>query len=260
VTATYHSETKMPRFDFMFPARAETTRTNGEPDWMPSPEEVTRARGRLQREGVLSDFTGLPPEPLVPMGATPWLWWVAAVLWLVIWPVAVVARLRFSALDWFPMWVIVALAVVHMAALAAPVLYSERQSGNALVRRRFAMVGTLPEMLALGPGEFEAWTGMLFRLLGYRVLDTQLTADHGIDLVVTSTQMRRGLVQCKRYRGTVGEHTVRDLYGTMTHENAEFAWLVTTGAISRQAREWAEGKPIALWDGRELTEMARRYR
>jgi restriction endonuclease Mrr len=45
----------------------------------------------------------------------------------------------------------------------------------------------------------------------------------------------------------------------MMSENADFAWLVTTGAISRQAREWAAGKPMALWDGRELVEMARRY-
>jgi restriction system protein len=250
----------MRRYDFQFPVRAGNLRSNSEPDWMPAPEEVARARQELQQEGLAPGFLALQPQPLVPAGATPWLWWAAAGLWLVFWPAAVVARLRFSALERIPMWTIAALAVVHMAALAAPVFYSERQANRSALRRRFGIVRTLAEMLALGPGEFEAWTGMLFQLLGYRVLDTQLTADHGIDLVVSNAQVRRGLVQCKRYRGTVGEHTVRDLYGTMMHENAGFAWLVTTGAISRQAREWAEGKPMALWDGRQLEELARRYR
>ena len=90
---------------------------------------------------------------------------------------------------------------------------------------------------------------MLFQLLGYRVKNTQLVADHGIDLLVSGPEARYGVVQCKRYRGTVGEPTVRDLYGTLMHENSDHGWLVTTGGISRQAREWATGKPIDLWDG-----------
>jgi restriction system protein len=115
-------------------------------------------------------------------------------------------------------------------------------------------------MLALEPAEFEAWTAMLFQLMGYRVTDTKTVGDHGIDLVVNDGRLRLGLVQCKRYRGTVGEGTVRDLYGTMMHERAGFAWLATTGAVSRQAREWAQGKPMELWDGKQMEELARRYR
>jgi len=101
---------------------------------------------------------------------------------------------------------------------------------------------------------------MLFQLMGYRVHNTQYVADHGIDLVVANSRIRNGLVQCKRYRGTVGEPTVRDLYGTLVHEDADFGWLVTTGGISRQARDWAAGKPMQLWDGQELMALARQYR
>jgi restriction system protein len=92
------------------------------------------------------------------------------------------------------------------------------------------------------------------------VQNTQDTADHGIDLVVTLPQLGLGLVQCKRYRGTVGEPIVRDLYGTLMHERANYGWLATTGGISRQARGWATGKPIDLWDGQKLVEYARKYR
>jgi restriction system protein len=85
-------------------------------------------------------------------------------------------------------------------------------------------------------------------------------ADHGIDLIVSGPEAKYGLVQCKRYRGTVGEPTIRDLYGTLVHENGDRAWLVTTGAVSRQARDWAVGKPIDMWDGLRLVEFSKQLR
>ena len=63
--------------------------------------------------------------------------------------------------------------------------------------------------------------------------------------------------RCKRYRGTVGEAVVRDLYGTMMHASATYAYLVTTGAISDEARRWALGKPIQLIDGPQLVELTK---
>jgi len=249
----------MRRYDFLFPG-GQQPRPNGEPDWMPDASEVARARARLDRQGLDLRPIGQTERALVAPGETPWAWWIAAALWPAIWPTLIVLRLQTDLLDWSPVWLFPALALVHMLALAAPVIYAERGSSRAELRRRFGQVRTLAEMQALRPEEFEAWTGLLFRLLGYRVTDTQLVADHGVDLVLSNDRVRRGLVQCKRYRGTVGEPTVRDLYGTMIHESSDFAWLVTTGAISRQAREWAEGKPLELWDGPELVDIARRLR
>ncbi len=147
-----------------------------------------------------------------------------------------------------------------MLALAGPVLVTERATSQDTLRRRFGKVRTIAQMLALEPNEFETWSGMLFELMGYRVENTQDGADHGIDLEVANNRVRYGLVQCKRYRGTVGEPTVRDLYGTMTHEAADYGWLVTTGGISRQAHDWSAGKPIDLWDGQTLEELARKHR
>jgi restriction system protein len=248
---------KMRRYDASLGAPPQP---NGEPEWMPSPADVERARSRLERYGVAQALVSARDvAPLATPGEVPWAWWATAALWLLVWPAVFVWRWRSDALDWLPVWLLGALALVHMLALAVPVLYSERISSRGALRRRFARVDALPEVMALEPAAFEAWTAMLFQLLGYRVTNTPDVGDHGIDLVVANDQIRRGLVQCKRYRGTVGEGTVRDLYGTMVHENADYAWLVTTGGVSRQAREWAEGKPIALWDGQQLIEMAHRY-
>ncbi|MCB0129255.1 MAG: restriction endonuclease, partial [Caldilineaceae bacterium] len=49
----------------------------------------------------------------------------------------------------------------------------------------------------------------------------------------------------------------RDLYGTMIHAGAVRSYLITTGRISREAREWAAGKSIGLIDGARLAELAR---
>jgi hypothetical protein len=247
------------RLDFLFPGRVND-RSNGETDWLPTPEEVARARHRLEQQGVVQSLYRGEGHRLVAPGETPWLWWVFAVLWPAVWPALIVLSLTNPHFSWLPVWLVLLLALFHMFALAIPVVYTERNSGKVELRRRFGKVRTISEMLALEPAEFEAWTAMLFQLMGYRVTDTQTVGDHGIDLAVSDARLRLGLVQCKRYRGTVGEGTVRDLYGTMMHEDAGFGWLVTTGAVSRQAREWANGKPMELWDGKQLQDLARRYR
>lgn len=124
-------------------------------------------------------------------------------------------------------------------------------------RRRFEDTRTLEQLLNLSPGEFEEWTAVLFERHGYRVHNVPDVADHGVDLMVTSPRGERAVVQCKRYRGTVGEPAVRDLYGTVLHVRADLGFLVTTGHISRAARMWARGKPLELIDGQRLVRLAR---
>jgi restriction system protein len=179
---------------------------------------------------------------------------------VIAWPAIIALRLGYDDPAWPPLWLPVLLATGHMLGLAFPVLLAERKGSRDALRRRFGQVQTMAEILALEPNEFEAWSAMLFQLMGYHVATTGDAADHGVDLLVSSDEVRRGLVQCKRYRGTVGEPVVRDLYGTMVHENADRGWLVTAGAISNQARAWSYAKPIELWDGQSLLAMAKRYR
>jgi restriction system protein len=242
-------------------APAEEGQLYGEPEWMPSPQEVARARTDMERRGIVASIArGPASQQLVAAGETPWAWLLGAVAWVIVWPAIIALRLGSRQLTWLPWWLPLVLAALHMLALAGPVWLAMRDTGRDALRRRFARVQTVAQMLALNPDEFETWVGMLFILWGYQVKNTQYSGDHGIDLEVTGNGMRYAVVQCKRYRGTVGEPVVRDLYGTMTAERAEHAWLATTGGLSRQAREWATGKPIELWDGQKLVELARKYR
>jgi len=113
------------------------------------------------------------------------------------------------------------------------------------------------ELLDLAPEQFEKHVALIFRRKGYRVKHRGGAGDHGVDLEIITKSRKLGVVQCKRYRSTVGEVVVRDLYGTMLHEGAEHAFLVTAGKISSSARNWVQGKPITLVDGRRLAELAK---
>ena len=114
------------------------------------------------------------------------------------------------------------------------------------------------QMMALAPSAFEQYVAQrIFARQGYQVHNTPDVKDGGIDIILTDRDGTTAVVQCKRYRGTVGEEIVRDLYGTMLHSGATQGFLVTTGNISPAARRWAVGKPLELIDGARLVELAR---
>ncbi len=114
---------------------------------------------------------------------------------------------------------------------------------------------TVDQLQTLSPADFERYVATIFRSKGYQVSVRGRSGDLGVDLEVVNEQSRRAVVQCKRYRSTVGPDVVRELYGTMIHERAAHAFLVTTADISDAAREWSRGKPITLVDGQLLIEL-----
>ncbi|BAL98313.1 MULTISPECIES: restriction endonuclease [Caldilinea] len=115
------------------------------------------------------------------------------------------------------------------------------------------------QLMALTPSEFEDYVAeRLFVRRGFQVLNVRDTKDGGVDVLVTDSLGQKAIVQCKRYRNTVGAGIVRELYGTMIHEGATYGYLVTSGPISEEARRWAAGKPIQLIDGYQLAELSKK--
>lgn len=114
------------------------------------------------------------------------------------------------------------------------------------------------QLLSLTPSQFEEYVAQrIFARQGYTVENTPDVKDGGVDILLLDEYGRRSIVQCKRYKGTVGSSTVRELYGTMIHHGAVEAFLATAGPISSDARAWAEGKPIRLLDGDAIERLAR---
>ena len=117
---------------------------------------------------------------------------------------------------------------------------------------------TLESIRELSPVEFEKFVSFYFGRMGYVVETTPLSGDGGVDLFLKS-DVREAIVQCKRYKGTVGQPTLRDLYGAMMHHKADEAYIITTGTISLPAQKWAEGKPIHLVDGVTLMQWIEQF-
>jgi hypothetical protein len=115
--------------------------------------------------------------------------------------------------------------------------------------------GSLEHLKSLSPYEFETLVSRFFQFLGYRTRPYEDRQDHGVDVVVYNGKGEKWIVQCKRYRGVVGEPILRDLMGAMIHENASRAFLMTTGTISHKARLWIEGKPITVYEGDALVRL-----
>ena len=101
--------------------------------------------------------------------------------------------------------------------------------------------------------DFEYLVAEVFRRQGYDV-DYSLGrgADGGVDLKLNRTG-RISLVQCKQWKVfSVGAPVIREMFGLMTAVKAAEAIIVTTGKFTRDAQEFAAGKPIRLIDGPQL--------
>ncbi len=138
------------------------------------------------------------------------------------------------------------------------IVFWARQWRNRRIRLEDAQ--TLSDLMAMTPEDFEAYIAALFEAYGHEAEVSGGNGDHGVDVWVTTDQESRWIVQCKRYSGSVGEPVVRDLYGTLLHTAAQRAYLFTTGSITRQAFDWAEGKPMVLYDGEGLVRLIRTTR
>lgn len=143
------------------------------------------------------------------------------------------------------------LAVCTLCALVA--------FANARKRRRLLEAQTgLDSIAAIGWRDFERLVGEAFRRQGYTVEETGLGgADGGIDLILRKDG-RRTLVQCKHWRSRqVRVGVVREMYGLLAHHGAHAVQIATSGGFTKDAAQFAAGKPIELIDGPTLLAMIR---
>ncbi|WP_067276002.1 restriction endonuclease [Mycobacterium scrofulaceum] len=112
-----------------------------------------------------------------------------------------------------------------------------------------------PNLMELTPQQFESLIQNLFDKIGLDTRQTRASRDGGVDCVAYNTDPILGgkvVIQAKRYKHTVGVSAVRDLYGTLQNEGASKGILVTTSQYGKASYDFAEGKPIELFDGTNL--------
>lgn len=94
--------------------------------------------------------------------------------------------------------------------------------------------------------EFERYCAGYFISKGYKVKITgQGGADHGMDLLINKNG-HDSIVQCKHWKARVGVVVVREMFGVMHAHHHTEVFIVALSGFTKQAREWADGKPIRL--------------
>ena len=112
-----------------------------------------------------------------------------------------------------------------------------------------------PNLMELTSQQFESLIQNLFEKIGLDTRQTRPSRDGGVDCVAYNTDPILGgkvVIQAKRYKNTVGVSAVRDLFGTLQNEGASKGILVTTSGYGKASYDFAEGKPIELFDGTNL--------
>lgn len=138
-------------------------------------------------------------------------------------------------------------ALVVLAAWGIGLL--ERYKRRSLLDSR-----TGPESLRqMSWQDFELLVGEAYRRQGYAVEETGGGgADGGIDLTLRRND-ETTLVQCKQWKTyKVSVKIARELFGVMAAEKAHRGVIVTCGRFTRDAKTFAENKPLELMDGAAL--------
>jgi len=135
------------------------------------------------------------------------------------------------------------------------VSYARRKRGQQLLSSATGAAGA-SAISGMTWREFELLIAEGFRSRGFVVKDKGGQGpDGGVDLVLLKGN-ERFLVQCKQWRALkVGVTVVRELYGVMSAEGATGGIVVTSGAFTDDAKEFANGRNIKLVDGPLLREI-----
>ncbi len=107
---------------------------------------------------------------------------------------------------------------------------------------------------------FEDLVGEAFRRRGYRVDNSVLGLDGGLDLVL-NRDGKRVLVQCKQWRQQpVGVEIVQEMAELIDREHADHGMIASLGGHTFDATRLAAGKPIELIGADTLLGMIRDVR
>lgn len=112
-------------------------------------------------------------------------------------------------------------------------------------------VDTMPKNDAL---LFEHWTAESLEKFGWTTRVTKASADNGVDVVA----VKEGLsvaVQCKLYKGSVGNKAVQEVYSGMKHMQLERAVVISTGQYTKAAQELASTTGVLLLSEHDIPHM-----
>jgi restriction system protein len=177
-------------------------------------------------------------------------------LGLALFLLAIVAFGLIAQLDLARYWPLLAAG----AAVAMLVVWLIRNWWASYTRGKLlGDLAVVERMDSLSWHEFEQACAGLFEREGYHVSLTPASGDGGVDIILRRDG-EESIVQCKhRRKKCLGVSEVRELLGAKHDLGADEAFMVTSGAVSREARKLADrNEGLYVWDRERLVTLARR--
>jgi restriction system protein len=115
------------------------------------------------------------------------------------------------------------------------------------------------DVFSLAPRQFEEFVAELLRKSGYDICLGAGSRDGGVDiraLRATEVGLDLTLVQCKRWDPSVkvGEPVVKQLYGSLSEQNASHGLIVTTSTFTSTALKFIERVKYRM-DGKDFEKL-----
>lgn len=105
-----------------------------------------------------------------------------------------------------------------------------------------------PSLDELSGVQFEEWCCRLLENRGYEEITmTPASHDFGADILAKKDGVRYA-IQCKRYKGTVGEDAIKDAHSAKDHYRCNVAAVMTSSTFTSAAKKLAATNCVVLWD------------
>src|SRR5512136_789735 len=123
-----------------------------------------------------------------------------------------------------------------------------------------ATTTAIKRLIEMPRAEFEQLVADLYCALGHNARRTGGPGDRDFDIVIVTKTGQHWIAQCKQWRGAVGESVVREFHAAMAREHVAQVAIITTAHFTPKAVQWAQSKPIHLYDGPAFLQVLQRVK
>lgn len=104
------------------------------------------------------------------------------------------------------------------------------------------------------PAEFEAFCAHRLIGVGWNARVTRQSRDQGVDVIAEKDGMRLA-IQCKLYRGSIGNKAVQEIVAARAHEGADRGIAVSNSRYTAAAHQLARTNAVLVLHYRDLDEI-----
>ena len=105
--------------------------------------------------------------------------------------------------------------------------------------------------------DYEVYCARVLRENGWKVQNTPVTGDQGVDLIATIDDVRV-CIQCKHYSKPVGNKAVQEVVAGMIHWNGTHSVVVSNAGYTDAAKKLADSTSVILINEIELPDLINR--